>query len=239
MSLSIRNLRLLVMGVWAAFLAWLLISDNVLRYLGPHTVWVVKFGAVGLTLATIAYAWVSQGGADERAAVTRSQAAGLVALLLPVAIGFMMSNVSLGALAASNKLASRGVDMAELARSLASGSDEVSFLQIAGAGKDSSLRSEYGLKEGSSVAVTGLVMKPSSTPKGTFELGRFYITCCIADALPVSVPVDPKLIGGGPYQENQWLTVDGVLDSSGQGFEIEATEIKPIPQPKDPYLSFK
>jgi len=110
MSLSVRNLRLLVMGTWSAFLLWLWLSDNVLRYLGPHTVWVVKFGGVALGLATIAYAWVSQGGADERTGVSRSQVAGLLAVLLPVAIGFMMTNVSLGALAASNKLTSRGVD---------------------------------------------------------------------------------------------------------------------------------
>ncbi|MBN8870461.1 MAG: TIGR03943 family protein [Solirubrobacterales bacterium] len=239
MSLSVRNLRLLVMGTWSAFLLWLWLSDNVLRYLGPHTVWVVKFGGVALGLATIAYAWVSQGGADERTGVSRSQVAGLLAVLLPVAIGFMMTNVSLGALAASNKLTSRGVDMAELAQSLASDSDQVSFLQIAAVSDDESLSDEYGISDGTLVSLTGLVMKPSTTPRGRFDFGRFYITCCIADAVPVSVTVDANKAGGGPYRADQWLAVVGYLQSGKDGYRLEASKITPVAQPSDPYLSFK
>ena len=239
MSLSVRNMRLLVMGTWSLFLIWLWLSDNVLRYLGPHTVWVVSFGAIALSISTAAYAWLSQGSAETHAAVSRGVAVGMIAMLLPIAVGVTMANASLGALAASNKLSSRGVDTAELARSLASDSSEVSFLQIDGAGKDKELSGTLGLHAGSQVSLTGLVMDPSATAKGEFELGRFYISCCVADALPVSVTIDPKLVGGGPYEADQWYSVKGTLvDDEGGGYAVEAGVIDEIPEPQHPYLSF-
>jgi putative membrane protein len=239
MSLSVRNLRLLVMGTWSGFLIWLWLSDNVLRYLGPHTVWVVSFGAIALSISTVAYAWLSLGSPETHASVSWTRAAGMAAMLLPIAVGITMANASLGALAASNKLSSRGVDTAELARSLASDSSEVSFLQIDGAGKDKELSGTLGLHAGSQVALTGLVMEASTTATGRFDLGRFYISCCVADALPVSVTIDPKLVGGGPFEEDQWYTVKGTLiDKAGGGYEVEAGLIEAIPEPQHPYLSF-
>lgn len=239
MSLSLRNIRLVVMGSWSLFLIWLWQSGNVLRYLGPHTVWVVSFGAIALSVATIAYAWFSRGGREAAVGVGWGRAAGMAALLLPIAVGVTMANASLGALAASNKLSARGVDMAELARTLAAGSKEVSFLQIEGAGSDPALSGELGLREGSNVSLTGLVMGPSATADAPFELGRFYITCCVADALPVSVEIDPALIGGGPYEEDQWLKVKGTLVPSDSGFTVQANVIDRIDEPADPYLSFR
>jgi putative membrane protein len=238
-SLSLRNLRLVVMGSWSLFLIWLWQTGNVLRYLGPHTVWVVTFGAVALSTSTIAYAWFSRDGRDAGVAVSWRGAAGLVALLLPIAIGITLANASLGALAASSKLSARGVDMAELARTLASGSKEVSFLQIEGAGSDTTLRKQIGLRDGTRVALTGLVMEPSDVAGGRFELGRFYITCCVADALPIAVEVDPSLIDEGPYPEDQWLRVQGVLVDNGDNFTVEATQIEEIDEPAHPYLSFR
>ncbi len=232
-------MRLLVMGTWSVFLIWLWLSDNVLRYLGSHTVWVVTFGAIALSISTVAYAWLSSDSAETNAGISWSRAASTATLLLPIVVGVTMANASLGALAASNKLSSRGVDTAELARSLASDSSEVSFLQIDGAGKDRELSGTLGLQAGSQVSLTGLVMDPSSTPKSKFELGRFYISCCVADALPVPVTIDPKLVGGGPYGEDQWYTVKGTLiDDEDGGYAVEAGVIDEIPEPQHPYLSF-
>lgn len=240
MTLSLRNVRIVVMGSWSLFLIWLWKSGDVFRYLGPHTVWVVSFGAVALSLATIAYAWLSRGGREARTGLDWKRTAGLATLLLPIVVGVTMANASLGALAASNKLTARGVDLAELARTLASGSKETSFLQIEGAGSDPSLSGELGLREGTRVSLTGLVMKPSSAAGGEFDLGRFYITCCVADALPISVRIDPGLIGAGPFEEDRWLKVDGSLvRTEGGGFAVEASVVEPVDEPAHPYLSFR
>jgi len=227
------------MGCWSLFLLWLWQSGSVVRYLGPHTVWVVSFGAVALSIATVAYAWTSRESSESRIGVSWPRAAGMAALLLPIAVAITMANASLGALAASNKLSSRGVDMAELARTLAKGSTEVGFLQIRGAGTDAALSGQLDLGEGTSVSLTGFVMKGSTTAKDHFHLGRFYITCCVADAVPISVPIDPGLIGGGPYPEDQWLNVQGPLVRTEEGFTVQAAVIDRIDEPDDPYLSFR
>jgi putative membrane protein len=238
MTMSLRNLRLVVMGSWSIFLLWLWQSDNVLRYLGTHTVWVVSFGAIALSVATVSYWWFSRGSSDASAAVSRGRLAGTLTLLIPIFVAVTMSNASLGALAASNKLAARGVDMAALARQLASNSDVVSFLQIAGAGKDPSLSDQLGLRNGSEVSLIGLVTKGSSTANGEFEFGRFYISCCVADAVPVTIPVKPGVAGGGPYAENDWVKVTGSLSKGDDGYTIDAQTIEPVSEPQHPYMSF-
>ena len=40
--------RMVVLALWSAFFAWLLVSGEVYRYIGPRTRWVVVFGAVML-----------------------------------------------------------------------------------------------------------------------------------------------------------------------------------------------
>lgn len=239
MSLTLRNVRLVILACWSIFFAWLWLSGEVLRYLGPRTTWVVIFGAIVLSIATIAYAVVSVNGSDARTAVSWRQLAGLSALLLPVIAGVMLSNVSLGSLAASNKLASRGIDLAAVARSLASDASEISFLQVAAAGKDEQLRDTLGLQPGSQVVLTGLVMSPPASGSNQFDLGRFYITCCVADAVPISVPINPILDRDTSYPKDTWLQVTGALTRDGDRYQVDAEKIKTVAEPSQPYLSFR
>ena len=238
MTLSVRNLRLLVLSAWAAFFAWLWLSGQVLRYLGPRTSWVVTFGALALTLATCVYAWLSSGGDDERRGLSGAETAGLLSLLTPILLALVLSGSSLGALAASQKLSARGIDLASLAESLSKGAKEVDFLQIKAAGDNPQEGETLGLSPGQQVDLTGFVMKPGAGPKSAFTLGRFYITCCVADAIPIGVTVRPTLADGG-YGKDTWLDVAGVLERKGGRYVVAAERIQKIPQPSDPYLAFR
>jgi putative membrane protein len=238
MTLSVRNLRLFVLAIWAAFLAWLWLSGQVLRYLGPRTSWVVTFGALTLALVTLAYARVSAGSGDARRGVSGREAAGLLALLTPILLAAMLSGSSLGALAASKKLTARGVDLASLAESLSKGASEVDFLQIKAAGDDPQAGQTLGLSPGRQVDLTGFVMKAGSSPKAPFTLGRFYITCCVADAIPIGVTIDPTLAEGG-FPKDTWLDVTGALDKKGKIYVVDAERIEKVPEPSNPYLAFR
>ena len=99
MSLSVRNARLVVLAAWSVCLIWLWASGEVMRYLGPRTAWVVSFGAVALSAATILYARAGAGTPDARRPLTIGEAAGLAALLVPVLIAFLMAHAALGSLA--------------------------------------------------------------------------------------------------------------------------------------------
>jgi uncharacterized repeat protein (TIGR03943 family) len=67
-----------------------------------------------------------------------------------------------------------------------------------------------------------------------FELARYQIACCAADAAPVVVVV--RGTSGEPPGRDQWVTVTGTYRPGGGDFvEIVATSVVQIPTPDDPY----
>ena len=91
---------------------------------------------------------------------------------------------------------------------------------------------------GQKANINGFVFYPKELPANYLMLSRFVITCCAADAYPVSIPV--KFIGTRQtYPQDSWLQVKGkaIVEtfSGSRQLVIEATEMKPISAPKNPY----
>jgi uncharacterized repeat protein (TIGR03943 family) len=88
------------------------------------------------------------------------------------------------------------------------------------------------------VNVNGFVVYPPNLSSEYLLITRFVITCCAADAYPVSLPV--KLNGKrDSYKPDTWIEVEGkmiteTLNGKRQ-LTIEATSVKEIPQPANPY----
>jgi uncharacterized repeat protein (TIGR03943 family) len=90
-------------------------------------------------------------------------------------------------------------------------------------------------RAGDEVTFTGFVTHDPGTLSDEFELNRFVITCCIADALNAEVrTVD---VTGGPYKSGQWVTVTGLLYPLQDEILLDAESITAIPRPKHPYLN--
>lgn len=92
---------------------------------------------------------------------------------------------------------------------------------------------------GQKARIQGFVVYPPKLSEQYFLLTRFAITCCAADAYPVSLPV--KLTTGDrkAYAPDAWLEVEGqmiteTLDGRRQ-LTLQANTLKPVPQPKNPY----
>ncbi|NDJ18623.1 TIGR03943 family putative permease subunit [Myxacorys almedinensis] len=101
---------------------------------------------------------------------------------------------------------------------------------------------------GQKAKVQGFVVYPPNLSEQYFLLTRFVITCCAADVYPISLPV--KLAGGDSktglpaanrqtYAADSWVEVEGqmiteTLDGRRQ-LTIQATALKPVPTPKNPY----
>ena len=237
MTLDGRALRLLVMAAWSLFLFWLWTSDEVLRYLGPRTEWVVPVGAFALSAATVAYG--RKGRAE--VAPTRPplrEVVGAGALLLPIAVAGILSGASLGSLAASQKLTARGVDVGALARLESGRSKEVTFLDLNAAVRDEEIAKDKDIHPGRSVTLTGFVSHEATGADGHFELSRFYITCCVADAIPIGVTVVPGSGVKARPRRDEWLVVTGAVVREGDEFGVRALKIKPATQPEHPYLGF-
>jgi uncharacterized repeat protein (TIGR03943 family) len=81
------------------------------------------------------------------------------------------------------------------------------------------------------VELTGFV---SSSAAGGFDLARYEIACCAADALPVVIRVTG--VTGDPPPRDQWVRVTGLFrPAAGDSPEVAATSVSEIPSPEDPY----
>jgi uncharacterized repeat protein (TIGR03943 family) len=92
---------------------------------------------------------------------------------------------------------------------------------------------------GQKVKVQGFVLHPPNLSAQYFMITRFVITCCAADVYPVSLPVKVTTGDRNAYKVDSWLEVEGqmiteTLDGKRQ-LTIQAGNLKPIPEPKNPY----
>ncbi len=91
---------------------------------------------------------------------------------------------------------------------------------------------------GQKMNVSGFVVYPPDLSTNYLMLSRFVITCCAADAYPIALPV--KFTGDRTsYPQDSWLQVKGkaiVETIAGRRqLVIAASELQPIPAPKNPY----
>lgn len=91
---------------------------------------------------------------------------------------------------------------------------------------------------GQAAKVQGFVIHPKDLPDNYLLISRFVLTCCAADAYPVSLPVQlaqPR----SAYKPDTWLEVEGkMITASLNGkrqLTIAAKSLKPIAEPKNPY----
>ncbi|MBE9031995.1 TIGR03943 family protein [filamentous cyanobacterium LEGE 11480] len=93
---------------------------------------------------------------------------------------------------------------------------------------------------GQPVKIDGFAVHPDKLPDQYFLLTRFTITCCAADAYPVSLPIKLRQGDRSSYKVDQWFEVKGVmitetLAAGNRQVVVDATEIRPIKEPKNPY----
>jgi uncharacterized repeat protein (TIGR03943 family) len=84
---------------------------------------------------------------------------------------------------------------------------------------------------GAPVQLTGFVAAPESD---RFELARYQIACCAADAVASVVRVTGA--SGSRPARDQWVTVTGTFTPAADGVpELHAVSLAEIPTPEDPY----
>ena len=240
MSIQPRLARTIVLLAWAGFLGGIWFTGETARYLGPWTWWVVPFGAATLAAATLASGVSALRSRREPAVLTTRDAAGLLVLLVPILAVALVPKAQLGSAAALKKLGdqSRAAVVSRLAPRVTPGKKvDANFFSIASANVDPKYAAVIGMKTGTPAHLIGFVIDSKKAPAGTFELGRFYIACCAADALPLTVPVDPSRLGAGVFKPDTWLDVTGSLSRREGRFVLVASRITPVEPPNNPYLS--
>lgn len=91
---------------------------------------------------------------------------------------------------------------------------------------------------GMPVDVVGFVYREPSHPADGFMLARFTLSCCVADAFPIGMPVIS--VATGDLAEGSWLRVQGQLKASAFGGDflpvVLAEAIERVDEPPQPYL---
>jgi uncharacterized repeat protein (TIGR03943 family) len=226
-----RALRAAGIFAWAAMFTWLWLSGDQVRFIGPKTSWVVPFGAITLTVAAIVYATTATThGRTTRP--TLGELLGTLVLVAPILLVLTVPDQSLGSMAARQK-STKNARLAAPTKS----SRLLDVYTIAYAGQDPAFARQIGAVPGARVSLRGLLSdQDPATPD--FNLVRFRITCCAADATPYAVAVWPENVGlpdtGG---DDQWLAVEGYLAKGPDGsLQVRATSIAPMDPPSNPYV---
>jgi putative membrane protein len=225
-----RALRTAVLGAWTCFFVYLIATGEIRRYLGPRTYWVVYFGAIVLAAATVAHA-VTMRRAEAVPGPSLRDAIGYLAMVLPLLAVLLVPAPELGSLAAAKK--STGGGLTGVSSIVPPSSDrEISFLEIHFANGSKEFADAAGINDGLEISLVGFVSRSAETPEGAFDLTRFYVSCCAADAIPYSVAV----VGGGEQTVDEWVRVTGHLELRGSEFVLVSEDTQTVAEPKDPYL---
>jgi uncharacterized repeat protein (TIGR03943 family) len=226
-----RALRAAGLFAWAGMFLWLWLSGDQVRFIGPKTAWVVPFGAIALSAAALVYATTI----TTRASALRpslGEVLGVLVLTAPILLVFTVPDQSLGSLAAQRK-STKSARLAAPAKS----SRLLDVYTIAYARQDPGFARKIGAVPGARVSLRGL-LSDRDPATADFDLVRFRITCCAADATPYAVNVWPENVSlpeaGG---DDQWLAVEGYLAKSPDGsLQVRATSIAPAEAPSNPYV---
>ena len=227
----LRLLTSLVIAAWSGLFWFLIVSGRSNLYLSTRTDWVIPIGAVVLSAAALGRLFSVR--VPGTSALSRRDLFTGAFMLLPVVAVVAIPPTSLGSFAVSRRSSFSSVVLSSSPVDLATG--ELSLMDLGGA-----VRSTDGLnalveRAGSPVSFDGFVVRDKGMPADEFQLTRFIITCCVADALEVDV----RVVGvtPGQFSEDEWVNVRGTLYPLGSQIVVQASEITTIPKPKRPYLT--
>jgi uncharacterized repeat protein (TIGR03943 family) len=227
-------MRLLTSAVllgWAALFWFLMLSGRTALYLSARTDWVVPVGAVLMTIAALGRLATSRTSHAEPFEARDMLRTAVVAI--PIIAVLALPPTSLGTYAATRRSNFVSGEIATDPTSIATGRLELT--DVAGA-----LRSQEGARAladraGTEVAFVGFVARERGMPADQFQLTRFLISCCVADALSVQVRVAG--VRPGKFKEEEWVKVTGKIYPVGDEVVIDAQEIERVSRPKRPYLN--
>lgn len=199
----------------------------------------ITWGAYGLTALL---GWLLLPHSKDRqpmqANASRLASTSLLILSLPLIIGLTAPENPL----TSSSLSTRGISLnapvsisQQASDTLAVTPDDRTILDWIRLFNYESDHSDY---IGADVNVIGFVYHDSRLPEGEFMVSRFIITCCVADAIAIVMPVDGQI--DAQLSDNTWVNVQGTLDETQIDEQIvpmiHATSIKIVPAPEQPYL---
>lgn len=216
-----------VLGGWAALFWFVWMADRTTLYLSTRTAWLVPMGAILATIAAIGRLASARVDRPEPLGSRETVMLGVVAI--PVVLLLALPPATLGSYAVGRRSGSAGIGAS--ARIV---SGPLDLVDIAAARSVKSAAATLRGRAGEQVTMDGFVtIDPGETDR--FQLTRFVITCCVADATISYVTVVDA--PPGQVTDDEWVRVTGAIYPLGSDILVDASSVRPIPTPSDPYLT--
>jgi putative membrane protein len=228
---SFRTAKAALLLGLAVYFAFNIASGNVNNYINARFAWlsyvaVVLFAALGLA------ALRSRTGSTHN----RVGLPSLLMMAVPLVLGTLIPSRPLGAEAVNGSMrvgaASYGaanvalVDKDPLERNVL---DWSRLFQI---------ESAPSAFNGQQARVLGFVYKEPGYPEDTFMVGRFTMSCCVADSSALGLPA--YLEGADDLEAGTWVEVEGAFRAQDfMGVQVpvlQVASLTPVDEPEQPYL---
>jgi uncharacterized repeat protein (TIGR03943 family) len=233
---SFQALILALMGLYLLSRVW---NGSILLYINQRFVFLVFFaGLFFVVLAQVHYAERISGQGDDQTMADNPRS-NMWWLAIPILIGFLIPARPLSPSVVTN----RGISMdAPLSARI---EDTASILSLSPTERTVldwirlfSFSENVQQFVGQPVDVTGFVFSDGRLTANQFMVGRFTITCCVADATALGMIVEyPQ---AAVLKEHNWVRVQGKIDLIERDERlfpvIVAESVEAVPQPEQPYL---
>ncbi|MCY4062374.1 MAG: TIGR03943 family protein [Chloroflexi bacterium] len=225
-----KSLILFGMGI---YLTLLILTGNLDNYINQRFAWLAGVGALlffALGLTTLYRSLNPKRHEHEHHHYHISWDIILV-VAFPLLLAILIPSRSLGIEAVNGGVSLNPVGVANLARSPL----DRNILDWLREFDRASTPAQFN---GTSVDVVGFVYREPIHPQDGFMLARFTMSCCVADAFPIGMPIIAA--GAEEYAAGDWLRVKGQLKASAFGGDflpvVFADAIKVVDEPRQPYL---
>jgi uncharacterized repeat protein (TIGR03943 family) len=217
----------IVLAAWAGLFWFIWLADRTTLYLSTRTAWLVPVGALLASTAAVGRLASARVERPEHLGTRETLMLGFVAI--PVVVLLSLPPATLGSYAVGRRATSAGIGAS--ARIV---SGPIDFVDIAAARSVDTAAADLRARAGEIVTMDGFVtIDPGDTDR--FQLTRFVITCCVADATISYVTVVDA--PPGRFADDDWVRVTGRIYPLGADILVDASSVTPISPPEDPYLT--
>lgn len=235
-----KLLKSAIVVALGVYLGSRLLNGTLEFYIHPRFELLVLLAAVGLLVVGASFFLYERNGHEHEGHSHSSVSwVGLLIVLVPVVLGLLVPPRPLGAAAVGN----REIQVGTLSSVAPPTSDNQMGLirgekNILDWLADFQRNPDPAIFNGVEADVIGFVYRDDRFGTDEFMVGRFIISCCVADAAPIGLIV--QTADAGIWQSDQWVQVKGHFEKGRFGNAdmpiLIADEIIATEQPRQPYL---
>ena len=230
---SIARAKTLILFGMGSYLTLLIVTGNLDNYINQRFAWLVVVGALLFFLLALINLYSSRNPAPHDHEHHHYHITWDIVLVVafPLLLATLIPSRSLGIEAVNGGVSLNPVGVAGVSRSPL----DRNILDWLREFDRAATPAQFN---GTPVDVVGFVYREPSHPEDGFMLARFTLSCCVADAFPIGMPVISAR--ASDLAEGDWLRVSGQLKATAFGGDflpvVLADAIARVDEPQQPYL---